>query len=465
MVVPYWIQDAIFYQIFPDRFANGDRRNDPINVQPWGTMPTNWNFMGGDLRGIIQRFDYLIDLGVNALYLNPIFLSSSNHRYNTADYYRIDPMLGNMTDFRALVDSAHANGMHVILDGVFNHCGRGFFAFTDLLELQEHSPHRDWFHVKRYPVDAYSPGEAEDYLGWWRHKSLPKFNTDFPAVRQYIYDVAQYWIRQGADGWRLDVPNEISDDTFWSESRQRVKSVNPDAYLVGEIWTADPHWVGEGHFDGLMNYPLRDALLDFIEGAFLTTAEFGRKLEELLKIYPRENVYAMYLPLGSHDTERLYTRLGGHLDKIKLAFLFQFAFPGAPAIYYGDEVGMQGGKDPECRGAFPWELDQQLAELRAWIQTLCALRKRINVLRRGDYRQVFLDDRRRVFAFARTLGLERLLIVMNASPTTRQIRLPVGEIGMNDGQIVRNLLGREEYIISGDTLLVTLPPWKGAWIS
>jgi glycosidase len=465
MAVPYWVQDAIFYQIFPDRFANGDRRNDPVNVQPWGSPPTSWNFMGGDLRGIIQRFDYLLDLGVTALYLNPIFLSPSNHRYNTTDYYRIDPKLGDVNDFRALVDGAHAIGMRVILDGVFNHCGRGFFAFTDLLELQENSPYRDWFHIMRFPVDAYGPGEAEDYLGWWRHKSLPKFNVDFPSVRQYLFEVAQYWLRQGIDGWRLDVPNEIADDPFWAEFRQRVKSINPDAYLVGEIWTADARWVGERTFDGLMNYPLRDALLDFLEGTFLTTDEFGRKIEELLTVYPRENVYSMYLPLGSHDTERIFTRLGGHLDKIKLAFQFQFAFPGAPAIYYGDEVGMQGGKDPECRGAFSWEADAQVAELRAWVQTLCALRKRFSVLRRGDFRQVFLDDRRRVFAIARTLGLERLLVVMNASPTTRQIRLSVGGIGMHDGQIVRNMLGREEYIVAGDTLVMTLPPWKGAWIA
>ena len=257
MTVPYWVKDAIFYQIFPDRFENGDCSNDPVNVQPWNAPPTGEQFKGGDLRGIIQRLDYLLDLGINAIYLNPIFQATSNHRYNTTDYYKIDPKLGDLSDFRALLDVAHRNGVRVILDGVFNHCGRGFFAFVDLLENQANSPYRNWFHPLAFPLDGYSPGDAKDYLAWWGFKSLPKFNTNEPAVRRYIFDVARYWIEQGADGWRLDVPNEIDDDSFWAEFRHVVKSVNQDAYLVGEIWTADPRWVGEGHFDGMMNYPFR----------------------------------------------------------------------------------------------------------------------------------------------------------------------------------------------------------------
>ena len=251
MTVPYWVQDAIFYQIFPDRFADGDPSNNPPNAHPWGAPPTDWGFQGGDLRGIIDKFNYLLDLGVNALYLNPIFQSSSNHRYNVSDYYAIDPKLGNSSDFRALIDVAHHNGVRVLLDGVFNHSGRGFFAFSDLLENQEKSPYRDWFHVQRFPVDAYSGGDAKDYQAWWGFKSLPKLNISNPAVRRYILDVARFWIEQGADGWRLDVPNEIDDDDFWDEFREVVKSVNSDAYLVGEIWTVDPRWVGESHFDGL----------------------------------------------------------------------------------------------------------------------------------------------------------------------------------------------------------------------
>ena len=191
------------------------------------TPPRIHGFHGGDLRGILQHMDYLLDLGINAIYLNPIFLSPSTHRYNTVDYYQIDPKLGTLADFKQLLDAAHGNGMRVILDGVFNHTGRGFFAFSDILENQEHSAYKDWYTINHFPVDAYSPGDATDYLGWWKFKSLPKLNTHNPHVRKYIMDVARYWIEQGADGWRLDVPNEINDDGFWAEFRQVVKGSQP----------------------------------------------------------------------------------------------------------------------------------------------------------------------------------------------------------------------------------------------
>jgi len=461
MTVPYWVQDSVFYQIFPDRFANGDLRNDPPNLQPWGSPPTIHGFQGGDLRGIVEKFDYLLDLGVTAIYLNPIFQATSTHRYNTSDYYRIDPKLGDMSDFKVLLNVAHTNGIRVILDGVFNHCGRGFFAFNDVMENQEHSPYRDWFHIRRFPVDACSPGEASDYLGWWGHKSLPKFNTNNLDVRRFLFNVARYWIEQGADGWRLDVPNEIDDDSFWAEFRSTVKSVNQDAYLVGEIWTADPRWIGERHFDGLMNYPFRDALIEFLNGDFLTVTGFADKMEGLLKLYPRQNVYAMYLPMGSHDTERILTRLDGNVDKTKLAFLFQFAYPGVPAVYYGDEVGLLGGKDPQCRAAFPWNQSQWNDELHAWIKSLVFLRKHKPALRRGDYQRVLADDRRHCYAFARTLGDEIVLVVLNASPTRRHISLPVASLGLIDGQPLRSLLGVREHTVSSGHINVDLLPWSG----
>ncbi len=461
MTVPYWVSDAVFYQIFPDRFANGDPDNDPPNVAPWGSTPTIWNFMGGDLRGIVQRLDYLLDLGITALYLNPIFLSSSNHRYNTYDYYRIDPKLGTMADFRALLDACHANGIRVILDGVFNHCGRGFFAFSDVLENGEHSPYKDWFHIKRFPVQAYGEGPAEDYAAWWGFKSLPKFNTDNPQVRRYLLDVARYWIRQGIDGWRLDVPNEIDDDAFWQEFRAVVKAENPDAYLVGEIWTADPRWVQ--HFDGLMNYPLREALLGFLDGT-LSASQVAERLQQLQRLYPHAQTFAMYNPLGSHDTERVRTLLGS-AAKVKAAFALLFAYPGAPAVYYGDEVGLEGGKDPDNRRAFPWEPQAWDTDLRAWVQRLIALRKRYAALRRGAFRWLGHDERRRTVAWARTLGTEAVLVAANASAARRHLHLQVGALGWNDGRIVRDLLNGAEAIVSGDTLHLTLPPWGVVWVT
>jgi len=464
MSVPDWVQDAVFYQIFPDRFANGDPNNDPPNVQPWGSQPTIWGFQGGDLRGISNRLDYLLDLGVDAIYLNPIFRSTSNHRYNTLDYFQIDPKLGDLDDFHTLVDRLHRRGMRLILDGVFNHCGRGHFAFVDVLENQEHSPYRDWFHIRHFPVDAYSPGEASDYLAWWGIKSLPKLNTDNPATRQYLLQVARYWIEQGADGWRLDVPNEIDDDSFWAEFRHAVKSINPDAYLVGEIWKADGRWVGDGHFDGLMNYPLRECVLNLLHPAPSDTSGCAALLENLTRLYPYENVKAMYNLLGSHDTERALTALQDNVSRLRLAYAFLFAYPGAPAIYYGDEIGLTGGKDPYCRAAFPWDETRWNQELRGWVKFLIRLRKSHPVLRRGAYVHLIADNRRHCFAFARRLGDQSLLAVYNTGAVTRHLRVPVQSVGWEDGRHVRNLLGQGEALVADASLYLHLPPFSAMWL-
>lgn len=464
MPVPYWVKDAIFYQIFPDRFANGDPAHLRTATLPWEAAPTLYGFQGGDLRGILGKLDYLLDLGVNALYLNPIFQSTSNHRYNTSDYYHIDNKLGTLHDLKALLDAAHANGLRIILDGVFNHTGRGFFAFNDLLENGEHSPYQDWYYIKRFPLRAYLPGDAEEYTAWWNFKSLPKLNFSSAEVRRYILDVARYWIDQGIDGWRLDVPNEIDDDDFWADFRRVVKTNNPDAYLVGEIWHGDPRWAGENTFDGLTNYPLREGLLNLLT-AKNSVSQFVERMQKLLSQYARENVYAMFLMVGSHDTERVWTMLGGSLAKVKLAYGFLFAFPGAPVVYYGDEIGIAGGKDPACRHTFSWDETSWRFELRQWVQKLIALRKAYAVLRRGDVRQVWMDDPRGCFAFARSLGLESILITVNASSVRRQLRLPVSALGWPEGRIVHHLLGDEEWIISGKELTLTIPAWSVYWIA
>ncbi len=465
MSVPEWVQDAIFYQIFPDRFANGDPENDPPNLVRWGSPPTPWGFQGGDLKGIIQRFDYLLDLGINAIYLNPIFQSTSTHRYNTTDYYKIDVKLGTLEDFRELIKLAHQHQVRILLDGVFNHCGRGFFAFNDVLENQEYSPYRNWFTIKRFPIDAYSWGEASDFLGWWGMKSLPKFNTGNPETRKYLLDIARYWIEQGADGWRLDVPNEINDDSFWAEFRQAVKSSNPEAYLVGEIWTPDQRWVGEGHFDGLMNYPIMDALVDLIAKHTLDVGHFAEKVEGLLSFYAKDNAYAMYVLVGSHDTERILTRMGNDFEKTQLAFLFQFAYPGAPAIYYGDEIGLVGGKDPACRGAFLWDQSSWNQGVRNFVKSLVSLRKKHNALRRGDFIHIGLDSLPTCYAFARVAPDEQVLIVMNAGNSEIRPKVNVEKLGWEEGRVVKNMLAPDtEYKVSEKAIEVVLPAWKGVWL-
>ncbi len=462
MSVPDWVHNAIFYQIFPDRFANGNPENDPPNVVKWNAHPTIFNFYGGDLQGVIQKIDYLQDLGVNTLYSTPIFQSPSNHRYNTTDYYKIDHKLGSMEDFRRLLDTVHRHDMRLILDGVFNHCSRGFFAFNDVLENGEQSPYRDWFHILHYPVDAYSPGDAKDYIAWWRFKSLPKFNTDNPQVRKYLLDVARYWIEQGIDGWRLDVPNEIDDDVFWQEFRHVVKTANPEAYLVGEIWEIVPRWVQ--HFDGLMNYPLRTLTLEFLQNK-INALQFGNHIGELLQAYPKENIFAMYNSLGSHDTERIFSLMGQNVQKVKLAFLFLFGYPGAPAVYYGDEVGVEGLKDPGCRRTFPWDQAQWKDELRPFIQKLIDLRKQIPALREGELRTIFASESQNAYACVRSLGDQNVIVAMNPNKAERTLPLPVADLGWTDSLEARNLLGVQTYCVENGFLNVRLTPRSGAWIT
>jgi len=465
MTVPEWVQDAIFYHIFPDRFANGNPDNDPPNVMKWGSPPTSWGFQGGDLIGILHKFDYLLDLGINAIYLNPIFQSTSNHRYNTVDYYHIDPKLGTMEDFHRLIDHAHKNKVRIILDGVFNHCGRGFFAFNDILENQEYSSYRDWFHINHFPVEAYAWGGATDYLGWWGMKSLPKFNTGNPNTRQYLMDVGRYWIEQGVDGWRLDVPNEINDDCFWGDFREVIKNANPEAYLVGEIWNADPRWVGDGHFDGLMNYPIMEALAGFLATQSLDAAHFDEKVRGTLSLYPRENTFAMYTPLGSHDTERILTKMGNNLAKTRLAYLFQFAYPGAPAIYYGDEIGLVGGKDPYCRGAFLWEETKWNTNLRNFIKNLVKLRKDHYALRRGDFLAMEQPEQPNCYAFARTSIEEKVLIIMNAGSGELRTGINIDKLDWEDGRVVRDfIMPEKQYKVANRSIEIDLSALGGVWL-
>jgi len=251
---PEWVHHAIFYQIFPDRFAKSKKVMKSNNLESWDSAPSVYGYKGGDLLGVVEKLDYLQDLGVNAIYFNPIFQSASNHRYHTHDYFQVDPMLGGYKAFKKLLREAHKRNMRVVLDGVFNHASRGFFQFNDILENGEKSAYLDWFDIRGFPLNAYH-GEP-NYRCWWGLPALPEFNTDNPQVRDYIFSVAKYWVDEGIDGWRLDVPFEIDDDAFWQEFRQVVKRANPDAYITGEIAQDASRWLAGDQFDAVMNYLL-----------------------------------------------------------------------------------------------------------------------------------------------------------------------------------------------------------------
>jgi cyclomaltodextrinase / maltogenic alpha-amylase / neopullulanase len=460
MSVPAWVKDAVFYQIFPDRFANGDPGNDPPNVKPWGAPPTVHGFQGGDLQGVIRSFDYLLDLGINAIYFNPIFMAASTHRYDTTDYMRIDPKLGTLDDFHQLIDTAHRSQVRVILDGVFNHCARGFFAFNDILENETNSPYLNWFHIKKFPLRAYDKGHATNYKAWWGIKSLPKFNTDYPPVRRYLLDVARYWIEQGADGWRLDVPNEIDDDDFWAEFRQVVKTANPEAYILGEIWDAIPRWVGEKTFDGLMNYPVRTAILNYLSGK-ICASQFAETLQAMLRVYAPENVYAMYNLIGSHDVERIVTHFGGDTRKVGLAFLILFSLPGAPAVYYGDEVGLPGSSDPDCRRTFPWDQSQWDFGMRDWVKTLIRLRKSLPALRGGDFQILAVSDAPNACVFTHQLEGQVVITAINPTDTPVSLDLVLSHLPLADGQSLHGSAGTGDLVVHEGSGTLTLQPWQG----
>jgi len=337
--------------------------------KPWGAPPEEQGFQGGDLRGVVDKLDYLQDLGVNALYLNPIFASASNHRYHTFDYFQIDPLLGGNEAFRELLDAAHAKQMHVVIDGVFNHASRGFWAFHHILETGGNSPYLDWFIIHDWPLRPYQHDDKNpiNYAAWWDIPALPKFNVDNPGVRKYLLDVSRYWIEFGADGWRLDVPEEIPDATFWQDFRRVTKEANPEAYLTGEVWDNASEWLQGDRFDGVMNYVFSRAALGFFAQETLQTdyrpggytlevldaSTFADRLESMLETHPWEITLAQLNLLDSHDTARVLWMVQEDECAVRLAALLQMTLPGAPCIYYGSEIGMTGGHDPDCRGAFP----------------------------------------------------------------------------------------------------------------
>jgi cyclomaltodextrinase len=428
--VPDWVQDAIFYQILPDRFYNADPSNDPPNDQPidfTGRVEGD-RFYGGDLKGILARLDYLRELGITALYLNPVFASVSHHNYDVDDYERVDPQLGTEDDLRRLADTLHQHGMRLILDGVFNHVGIHFFAFQDLLAHQERSPYRDWFYVERFPVKVEG---NPSYWAWWNIPYMPKLRHENPLVRRYLLNVVARWTREyQLDGWRLDVPNEVPD-RFWREFRPVVRRINPQAVIIGEIWGDAGHWLQGDMFDSVMNYLWRGAVLDWIAHRRIKPSQFDQRMQNLLIRYPRQSLYAMYNMLSSHDTPRFRHECGGDLRRMKLGLLLQFTAIGAPAIYYGDEIGLEGGGIPDNRRPMRWELSHEERELLNYVKQLIALRKANPALRRGEWRTLLIDDSCNLYAFARVLPspLETpplALVLLNNSdyPQTVDLSLP-----------------------------------------
>lgn len=420
--VPAWTADAVFYQIVPDRFLNADPANDPDPAKPLDETGRTDQFYGGDLWGVIQKVDYLRSLGVTALYLTPIFTSVTHHKYDTDDYTHVDPHFGGDEAFITLARELKRRGMRLVLDGVFNHVGVHFFAFRDLLERQEVSAFRHWFTVHRFPVKIESP---PPYSAWWNIPYVPKLNHDHPEVRRYLLDVVTRWMRRvPIDGWRLDTANEVPDH-FWREFRREVKRVRPDAVIIGEIWGDASHWLRGDMFDAVMNYPWRGMVLDWVAFHRTPPSVLDERLRLLAMTYPRAVTYGMYNMLGSHDTQRLRTLCGGDWRKVRLAFLLQMTMPGAPAIYYGDEVGMEGGNIPDNRRPMDWNPSAEGKALREYVTSLIRLRRQYIALRRGEWVTLLTDDSQNVYAYLRQYGREQVLVVLNNGEKPATVRLKV----------------------------------------
>lgn len=486
--LPNWVRDAVFYQIFPDRFAKSERvERKGLHLEPWHTPPTSFGFKGGDLYGVVEHLDHLQELGINALYLTPIFASASNHRYHTYDYYNVDPLLGGNEALRTLLDECHARGMRVVLDGVFNHASRGFWQFHQTLENGAGSPYVDWFHFKEaalqgrepfspYPTDEQyarmKAGETSQevigYNGWYNLPALPKFNTDTPAVREFLWGVAEHWMRFGIDGWRLDVAAEIDDDEFWREFRRRVRAINPQAYIVAEIWVESQRWLKGDQFDAVMNYPLTAAAMGFFGRSLsqevfqtgeyhrylkkLDSEEFSARLKYLLGLYDAEVNAALLNLLDSHDTPRFITTVGDDESAFEMAQLFLLTFPGAPCIYYGDEIGMKGASDPDCRRTFNWDSTSWDHLRLARVKAMVALRHQWAALHGGEVKILYAADG--FFAFERRLGEERLWIAFNINEDER---------GFNAGEALGAdlLYGTAGVQVENKQVRLTLPARSG----
>ena len=494
---PEWFGSGVSYQIFPDRFCRS-RIPDPAGMVGERTVHENWqdtpdflpdeqgeirnrDFFGGDLPGITGKLDYLKGLGVTTVYLNPIFEAASNHRYNTADYLAIDPMLGKEEDFQTLCREAHKRGMRILLDGVFNHTGsvsRYFNAdgsYPDVGAAQSaQSPYYNWYHFSRWPTE---------YDAWWGIKTLPAVEENHPDYREFIFggrdSVVRHWLRCGADGWRLDVADELPDD-FIAQLRCAMEEEKSDALLIGEVWEDGSNKIAydrrrryllgsETH--GLMNYPFRTAALQWLCGG--DASDFRESMETLRENYPPDAYYSAMNFLSTHDTPRILTLLGGEpvpedkpgraaarlspagyelaRRRLMVGAMLLYAFPGSPTVYYGDEAGVQGYEDPLNRRTYPWgQADERLL---AWYRKLGALRCSRPSLQQGGISYPLAAGGG--LAVRRCCGSEVTVAVMNAGAESLEVRLPWS------GTIATDVMTGQQFLTEGGVLRLSLPGISG----
>lgn len=443
--MPSWIYDSIFYAIFVERFRNGDVQNSPPNLSDWHKAPTPKSFHGGDLKGIIDKLDYLSDLGINGIYLTPIFKSPSNHKYDIVNYYEIDPYFGDKEILIELVNKAHEKGIRIILDAVFNHCSSAFPPFLDVVEKGKDSEFYDWFFIDGDRVVKKPP----NYKMFGFVPTMPKLNTANPKLKEYLLNAIRYWTTEtGIDGWRLDVSDEI-DHQFWRDFRILVKSINKDAVIIGENWHNAYPWLMGDQFDSIMNYSFQKLCVDLFATKEITAMTFQNRLSNYMMRYPDQVNEAMFNLLDSHDTERFLFTAGGQKKALYNAAAFLFAFQGMPCTYYGTEIGMTGNYDPGCRRGFDWRKEKWDMELYEYYKKLIAIRKGENALKYGKVEFLSTDT---VLVMKRFTEKEQINILINNTEQDQEIT--INEPGFTRAT---ELISRQVWELSKGNLHITIP--------
>jgi len=438
---PAWVKDTIWYQIFPERFADGDSGNNPKNSLPWGSEEdTIYKFYGGDLQGVIDHLDELAEFGINGIYFTPIFESPSSHKYDTTNYYKIDPAFGTNELFGELMEKAHQKGIRVMLDAVFNHCGWFHPFWQDVVKHGRESRYYDCFFIERDPVINFDVEEGKipkisfDVRGHLNYATfaftplMPKWNTDHPLVKEHLFGAIRYWTETyKVDGWRLDVSNEVPH-AFWREFRQMLKQINPEIYILGENWDNSYPWLMGDQFDGVMNYELTYPIWfllgepDRVKQKY-DVVEYQDAINQLLVNYPKHNLPVMYNLIDSHDTPRIMSICGDQIEKVKLAYLLQFTFAGAPSVYYGSEVGL-AGPEGHNRRCMPWDESEQDLDLQTFVKQLIALRKKFPVLGEVDLEWLLVDAEHQSFIFKKEDESSKIVVIVNTIQTPVVLDLP-----------------------------------------
>ncbi|MBG0762692.1 glycoside hydrolase family 13 protein [Acholeplasma laidlawii] len=438
--IPTNFEGDICYHIFPERFYNGNKENDPEEVVAWDSIPTRENFMGGDFEGIKQKIHYLNELGVNTVFLTPIFKSPSNHKYDTMDYFELEPSFGSNSEFNDMVEEMSKNQIKLVLDGVFNHIGYYSDIFQDVVKNQKNSKYWDWFliHGNELDVDKVNYECVGDY------KYMPKLNTANKEVQAYFNKVGAYWIlKYHVAGWRLDVGDEL-DFTFRKSFRQHIKSTSKQKLIMSETWHNGQDLLRGDEVDTIMNYRLRDALIDILVLKEIDLPQFNEQIESIYFDYPKQVHHILYNLLDSHDTARFLTTANEDKDILKIAAVIQFLLPGMPVIYYGDEIGMKGETDPLCRAGMTW--NQVDLNIYNFYKDLIEIKKK-QVFKTGDFN--ILEISEKVFSFIRYDENETYLVVVNPGLIDESISLKKDDLKWlelnNDFNII---VGSKSYAIT-----------------